>query len=188
MNDAAPYAISANCSGEMRDAILRKLTYDLGKSRAAALDRDWFMATALAVRDRVVEPWLNDMRSAYTTGQKQVYYFSLEFLIGRLLRENMSNFGMVEEVRAALSGLGVDVAKVIDSEPDAALGNGGLGRLAACFMESLASLSIPAFGYGIRYDHGLFKQVIRQGWQEEYPTGCNSATPGNSLVPRLRTA
>ena len=169
MNDAAPHAISANCSGEMRDAILRKLTYDLGKSRAAALDRDWFMATALAVRDRVVEPWLNDMRSAYTTGQKQVYYFSLEFLIGRLLRENMSNFGMVEEVRAALSGLGVDVAKVIDSEPDAALGNGGLGRLAACFMESLASLSIPAFGYGIRYDHGLFKQVIRQGWQEEYP-------------------
>eukprot|EP01031_Cornospumella_fuschlensis_P018053 gene18053-22099_t len=72
----------------MRDAILRKLTYDLGKSRSGALDRDWFMATALAVRDRVVEPWLNDMRSTYNTGQKQVYYLSLEFLIGRLLRDN----------------------------------------------------------------------------------------------------
>ena len=154
---------------EMRDSILRKLTYDLGKSRAGALERDWFMATALAVRDRVVEPWLNDMRSAYNTGQKQVYYLSLEFLIGRLLRDNISNFGLVAEVRAALVSLDVDAAAVFASEPDAALGNGGLGRLAACFMDSLASLSIPAFGYGIRYDHGLFRQVIRAGWQEEYP-------------------
>jgi glycogen phosphorylase len=153
----------------MRDAILRKLTYDLGKSRSGALDRDWFMATALAVRDRVVEPWLNDMRSTYNTGQKQVYYLSLEFLIGRLLRDNVSNFGLMAEVKAALASLDVDAAKVTAVEPDAALGNGGLGRLAACFMDSLASLSIPAFGYGIRYDHGLFRQVIRQGWQEEYP-------------------
>jgi len=169
--DAPPQhgVIAAYSAEDLRDAILRKLTYDLGKSRSGALDRDWFMATALAVRDRMVEPWLNDMRSAYTTGQKQVYYLSLEFLIGRLLRENMSNLGLMTEVRAALSDLGVDTAKVMGSEPDAALGNGGLGRLAACFMESLASLSIPAFGYGIRYDHGLFKQIIRQGWQEEYP-------------------
>ena len=147
----------------MRDAILRKLTYDLGKSRAGALDRAWFMAAALAVRDRVVEPWLNDMRSAYNTGQKQVYYLSLEFLIGRLLRDNISNFGLMSEVRAALVSLDVDALKVEACEPDAALGNGGLGRLAACFMDSLASLSIPAFGYGIRYDHGLFRQVIRAG-------------------------
>ena len=96
----------------MRDAILRKLTYDLGKSRGAALDRDWFMATALAVRDRVVDPWLSDMRSAYHTGQKQVYYLSLEFLIGRLLRDNISNFGLMEEVKAALASLDVDAHKV----------------------------------------------------------------------------
>ncbi|TCI00545.1 glycogen/starch/alpha-glucan phosphorylase [Roseococcus sp. SYP-B2431] len=157
-------------SGEtLRDTILRKLTYDLGKSRAGALDRDWFIATALAVRDQVVEPWLKDMRGTYEQGQKQVYYLSLEFLIGRLLRENISNFGLTAQVKEALASLEVDPQKVFASEPDAALGNGGLGRLAACFMESLASLQIPAFGYGIRYDHGLFRQVIRQGWQEEYP-------------------
>ena len=153
----------------LRDTILRKLTYDLGKSRAGALDRDWFIATALAVRDRMVEPWLKDMRATYEEGQKQVYYLSLEFLIGRLLRENISNFQLMAEVREALASLDVDAQRVFASEPDAALGNGGLGRLAACFMESLASLKIPAFGYGIRYDHGLFRQVIRQGWQEEYP-------------------
>ena len=153
----------------LRDAILRKLTYDLGKSRAGALDRDWFIATALAVRDRVVEPWLKDMRATYERGHKQVYYLSLEFLIGRLLRENISNFLLTTEVKAALASLDIDAQKVFGSEPDAALGNGGLGRLAACFMESLASLQIPAFGYGIRYDHGLFRQVIRQGWQDEYP-------------------
>ncbi|WP_027284133.1 glycogen/starch/alpha-glucan family phosphorylase [Rubritepida flocculans] len=162
-------AAPAQTGGEaMRDAILRKLTFDIGKSRAGALDRDWFMATALAVRDRVIEQWLKDMRSAYDTGRKQVYYLSLEFLIGRLLRENMSNFGLMAEVRAALVSLDVNPALVEACEPDAALGNGGLGRLAACFMESLASLGIPAFGYGIRYDHGLFRQVIRDGWQLEY--------------------
>ena len=153
----------------MRDAILRNLMFDLGKSRAGALPRDWFMATALAVRDRLVQPWLSDLRSAYDTGEKQVYYLSLEFLIGRLLRENISNLRMMPEVKAALASLDLDPEAVFACEPDAALGNGGLGRLAACFMESLASLNIPAFGYGIRYDHGLFKQGIREGWQEEFP-------------------
>jgi len=170
----------------MRDAILRKLTFDIGKSRAGALDRDWFMATALAVRDHVVESWLADMRSAYDSGEKQVYYLSLEFLIGRLLRENMSNFGIMEDVRAALAALDVSPALIENSEPDAALGNGGLGRLAACFMESLASLSIPAFGYGIRYDHGLFKQAIRDGWQEEFPEDwLNFSNPWEFARPEI---
>nr|WP_223881015.1 glycogen/starch/alpha-glucan phosphorylase [Roseococcus microcysteis] len=170
----------------MRDAILRKLTFDIGKSRAGALDRDWFMATALAVRDHVVQPWLNDMRAAYDTGEKQVYYLSLEFLIGRLLRENMSNFGLMADVRAALVSLDVSPALVEACEPDAALGNGGLGRLAACFMESLASLSIPAFGYGIRYDHGLFKQAIRDGWQEEFPEDwLNFSNPWEFARPEI---
>nr|WP_242534980.1 glycogen/starch/alpha-glucan phosphorylase [Roseococcus suduntuyensis] len=170
----------------MRDAILRKLTFDIGKSRAGALERDWFMATALAVRDHVVQPWLNDMRAAYDTGEKQVYYLSLEFLIGRLLRENMSNFGLMADVRAALVSLDVSPALIEACEPDAALGNGGLGRLAACFMESLASLSIPAFGYGIRYDHGLFKQAIRDGWQEEFPEDwLNFSNPWEFARPEI---
>ena len=101
--------------------------------------------------------------------RKRVYYLSLEFLIGRLLREILHNLGVTELYRAALGDLGVDLERMRVAEPDAALGNGGLGRLAACFMESMATLSIPACGYGIRYDHGLFRQVIKNGEQQEYP-------------------
>jgi starch phosphorylase len=153
----------------LREAILHKLTYDLGKSRLGARDRDWFIAAALAVRDHIVDRWIDLTRATYQSGAKQVYYLSLEFLIGRLFRDNVSNLGMAGTLRDALEPLGVDMDKLREAEPDAALGNGGLGRLAACFMESMASLSIPAFGYGIRYDHGLFRQIIRDGWQREYP-------------------
>lgn len=153
----------------LRDLILRKLTYTLGKAAAEARDRDWFMATALAVRDHVVDRFLAQMRDRPAASGKTVYYLSLEFLIGRLLRENISNLGLTEELRAALAELGVTLDQARLAEPDAALGNGGLGRLAACFLESMSSLGIPAFGYGIRYDHGLFRQIIREGWQQEYP-------------------
>jgi starch phosphorylase len=101
--------------------------------------------------------------------RKRVYYLSLEFLIGRLLGEVLNNLELTDPFNAALGDLGVDVEKMFSAEPDAALGNGGLGRLAACFMESMASLAIPAIGYGIRYDHGLFRQVIKDGEQQEYP-------------------
>ncbi len=153
----------------LRDRILRKLTYTLGKLPAEARDRDWFMATALAVRDRVVERFLRQMERTRGKPAKHVYYLSLEFLIGRLLRENVNNLGLVEEIRAALAELGVTPDQARLAEPDAALGNGGLGRLAACFIESMSSLAIPAFGYGIRYDHGLFRQILRDGWQQEFP-------------------
>ena len=153
----------------LAEAILAKLTYQLGKSRIGANDRDWFIATALAVRDQVIDRWVDATRATYRDGAKQVYYLSLEFLVGRLLRENVSNLGLQDSLPTALAELGVDAERVRVAEPDAALGNGGLGRLAACFMDSLASLGIPAFGYGIRYDHGLFRQVIRDGWQQEYP-------------------
>ena len=156
-------------SAALADRILAKLTYQLGKSRPGARDRDWFMATSLAVRDFIIDRWVDVTRATYEDGAKQVYYLSLEFLVGRLLRENVSNLGLSTALAEALGMLGVDPQRVRVAEPDAALGNGGLGRLAACFMESLASLSIPAFGYGIRYDHGLFRQVIRDGWQQEYP-------------------
>ena len=158
------------CDAEtLRDAILRKLTFEMGKSREGARERDWFMATALVVRDQVVPRWLADTRDAYETGTKQVYYLSLEFLVGRLLRDAYTNLGMGPGLKAAFELLGLDLEPVREAEPDAALGNGGLGRLAVCFMESLASLNIPAFGYGIRYEHGLFRQLIREGWQREYP-------------------
>jgi starch phosphorylase len=149
----------------LRAAILSKLTYAVGKEPTEADDGDWFRATALAVRDRMVD------RSTVSRqhGARRVHYFSLEFLIGRLLSDALGNLGLTETAREALSGLGVDLERVRAVEPDAALGNGGLGRLAACFMDSLASLAIPAYGYGIRYDHGLFRQVIRDGQQEEVP-------------------
>lgn len=169
MDLTPPKTDTSTAGAALREAILHKLTYDLGKSRLGARDRDWFIATALAVRDRIVERWLDLTRATYQSGAKQVYYLSLEFLIGRLLRDNVSNLGLASELRDALAPLGVDAEKLRIAEPDAALGNGGLGRLAACFMESMATLSIPAFGYGIRYDHGLFRQIIRDGWQREFP-------------------
>ncbi|MCX5495966.1 glycogen/starch/alpha-glucan phosphorylase [Kaistia dalseonensis] len=153
----------------VRAAITAKLTYSVGKNAVTASDRDWFLATALAVRDKMVDPWIASSKATYAEGLKRVYYLSLEFLIGRLLFDAMNNLGLTESFRAALGDLGVDIDRLRTVEPDAALGNGGLGRLAACFMDSMASLSIPAYGYGIRYDHGLFRQVVKGGWQQEYP-------------------
>ncbi|MBN8899753.1 MAG: glycogen/starch/alpha-glucan family phosphorylase, partial [Rhodospirillales bacterium] len=153
----------------LRAAILEKLNYHVGKRRSVATDADWLLATCLAVRDRVVDRWLAGIDTAYQQGEKRVYYLSLEFLIGRLLFDNLNNLGMTATTRAALAGMDIDLDRLRALEPDAALGNGGLGRLAACFMESMATLGIPAHGYGIRYDHGLFKQVMKNGWQQEYP-------------------
>ncbi len=160
---------SAEEVGDFRAALLAKLTAAVGKDAAAATERDWFVATALALRDRVVHRWLADERASRAQGRKQVYYLSLEFLIGRLLNDVADNLRLSEVVRTALGDLGVDVDRIRAAEPDAALGNGGLGRLAACFMDSMAALGIPACGYGIRYDHGLFRQVITDGWQQERP-------------------
>lgn len=156
-------------STTLREAILAKLTYSVGKDTATARPHDWFAATALAVRDRIIDRWMDSTRSTYRREQKRVYYLSLEFLIGRLLFEALGNLDMLDEAREALAGLNVDLDALSAVEPDAALGNGGLGRLAACFMESLASLEIPAYGYGIRYDYGLFRQAIQDGWQQELP-------------------
>jgi len=151
-----------------RKAILAKLTYAVGTNPGHATDHDWFMATALAVRDRAMDHWMVSRRRN-PADHKQVCYLSLEFLIGRLLADTLNNLRLTETARAALAGLGVDLDRIRAIEPDAALGNGGLGRLAACFMESMASLEIPAYGYGIRYEHGLFRQVILDGRQHELP-------------------
>ncbi len=153
----------------LRRAVVAKLTYAVGKDPIVASDRDWFVAVALTVRDRIVERWFPSTRAIYAQGRKRVYYLSLEFLIGRLLLDSLNNLGLTDPMRAALAELGVDLDRLRQIEPDAALGNGGLGRLAACFMESMATLSIAAYGYGIRYNHGLFRQVIKDGWQHEFP-------------------
>lgn len=154
---------------KFRAAVISKLTYAVGKNPAAASDRDWFLATAFATRDRIVDRWITSTRQTYSEGRKRVYYLSLEFLIGRLLFDALTNLELLDTVRAALGDLGVDLDRLRQVEPDAALGNGGLGRLAACFMDSMATLSIAAYGYGIRYENGLFRQMIKNGWQQEFP-------------------
>jgi starch phosphorylase len=170
MNATTPQAKSSEETiAELRKAVLGRLTYTIGKDRASANVRDWFLATALAVRDRIVDRWIEPPKTGYAEKQRHVYYLSLEFLIGRLLMDSLNNLGITEEMRAALAGLDVDLGALREIEHDAALGNGGLGRLAACFMESMATLGIPAHGYGIRYDFGLFRQGIKDGWQHEYP-------------------
>jgi starch phosphorylase len=149
--------------------VIDVLIHRVGKDARAAKPHDWFMATALAVRDKVIDQWMASTRATQAANAKRVYYLSLEFLIGRLLRDAISNLEMSEEMETALKSHGVDLAEIEEIEPDAALGNGGLGRLAACFMESLASLDLPAYGYGIRYMNGMFRQRITDGWQMELP-------------------
>jgi glycogen phosphorylase len=154
---------------QFKQTVLAKLTLAVGKDVSSATDRDWFVATTLSLRDRVIYRWLAAEREDLARGRKRIYYLSLEFLIGRLLNDVAGNLQLRDIVHRALGDLGVNFDRVRFAEPDAALGNGGLGRLAACFLESMSSLGIPACGYGIRYDHGLFRQIVRDGWQQEYP-------------------
>ena len=149
--------------------ILERLTYGTGKDPKVATRHDWLAATIQVIRDRIIDHWMVSTRRAYAESGKRVYYMSLEFLIGRLMVDAVTNLELRVQMRQALAKLGVDFDVVSALEPDAALGNGGLGRLAACFMESMASVDIPAYGYGIRYQHGLFRQEIAEGWQVELP-------------------
>ncbi|MBB6408235.1 starch phosphorylase [Mesorhizobium sangaii] len=145
------------------------LKYRVGKGTSVATQHDWLTASIKVVRDRIVDHWMQATQEAYAQQEKRVYYLSLEFLIGRLMRDAFSNLGLMDNMRKALSSLGVDLDLIAALEPDAALGNGGLGRLAACFMESMATVDIPAHGYGIRYANGMFRQEIHDGWQVELP-------------------
>jgi glycogen phosphorylase len=153
----------------LRGAILDKLTYSCSKTPSNAGPYDWYLATVLAIRDRIVDRWLESEHRAERKHAKRVYYLSIEYLIGRLLFDSLINLRLLGTARAALASLDVDLDQLRKLEPDAALGNGGLGRLAACYMDSMAALGIPAYGYGIRYEHGLFKQEIRDGRQHELP-------------------
>jgi starch phosphorylase len=153
----------------LRDAIRNRLIYSLGRPLSEANIHDWYCATALAVRDRIVERWLNVRSSNRANKKKRVYYLSIEFLLGRLLYDTLINLELFDETRDALASFGIDIEDVKTAEHDAALGNGGLGRLAACYMDSMAALGVPGYGYGLRYEHGLFEQHLRDGWQEERP-------------------
>ena len=143
-------ATNDTARGPLAHAIVDTLVHRIGKDEHAALPHDWLAATILTLRNEIIERWMQSTKEAHAAGAKRVYYLSLEFLIGRLLRDALSNLRHNDEVAEALASLGVDLAEIEEIEPDAALGNGGLGRLAACFMESLASLALPAYGYGIR--------------------------------------
>ena len=156
-------------AAELDALVLDVLRHRVGKDELAAKPHDWFTATVLALRDQIIDRWIPSTRKTYEQKGKRVYYLSLEFLIGRLLRDALANMGLTRDMERALREHGLDLSALEDLEPDAALGNGGLGRLAACFMESLATLDIPAYGYGIRYVNGMFRQRIVDGWQVERP-------------------
>jgi starch phosphorylase len=151
----------------LRDAILHHLEFSLGKDLSHASLYDMRMALTLSVRDQVIAPWFKATRATYAAQAKRVYYLSMEFLVGRLLEDAILNLGLTDLADKAVSALGHDLRAVLDDEPDAALGNGGLGRLAACFLDSMSTLGCPAYGYGIRYEHGLFRQSFVQGRQVE---------------------
>ncbi|WP_409530303.1 glycogen/starch/alpha-glucan phosphorylase [Shinella sp.] len=167
-NDLAP-ALRSSDVEQLATELLERLKYRIGKDPKVAKPHDWLTAAILVARDRITDKWMDSTRRTYATGAKRVYYLSLEFLIGRLMRDAMTNTGIMEEMRQALAMHGVDIDVIAELEPDAALGNGGLGRLAACFMESMATVDVPAYGYGIRYVHGLFRQQMADGWQVELP-------------------
>ncbi|MEH6834877.1 MULTISPECIES: glycogen/starch/alpha-glucan phosphorylase [Falsihalocynthiibacter] len=156
---------------DLREDIQKHLKLSIGKDAGHASLYDWRMSLSLALRDRVVEPWFASTRATYEGKHKRVYYLSMEFLIGRLIEDVTINLNVEDVARQALADLGQDYNAVVADEPDAALGNGGLGRLAACFMDSLSTLAIPAYGYGIRYEHGLFEQHFQDGQQIETAEG-----------------
>lgn len=163
------YDAPGNSPQELRRALANRLLYSVGKDPATADQDDWYTSLALVTRDRLVERWMETTRRQYEQQVKRVYYLSMEFLVGRALTNGLMAVGLYDEMAAALRAMGLDIDETREHELDAALGNGGLGRLAACFLDSMATLGLPSFGYGIRYDYGMFAQHIHDGWQVEQP-------------------
>ncbi len=153
----------------IRQSLANRLEYSAGKDLHTATPRDWTTVVTYTVRDRLIERWMETMRTYYREDSKRVYYLSLEFLTGRALINSLLNLGVLKEYREALDELGLDLEEIAELEPEAALGNGGLGRLAACFLDAMATLGLPGYGYGIRYEYGMFNQRIENGQQVEHP-------------------
>ncbi|GAB1482491.1 glycogen/starch/alpha-glucan phosphorylase [Treponema sp.] len=150
-------------------SFMHHMAYSLGKDKYSATQQDSYTSIAMTTRDRLIERWINTQQTYHNEHAKRVYYLSLEFLIGRTLGNSLINLDLYEEAAKAMKELGYTLEELREKEWDAGLGNGGLGRLAACFMDSLATLELPAMGYGIRYDYGIFFQSIRNGYQIETP-------------------
>lgn len=148
-------------------AVLDNLAYLLARFPAVATRNDYYMALAYSIRDRLLHRWINTARTYYERGSRTVCYLSAEFLMGPQLGNNLVNLGIQGEVRVAMQELGLDLDDLLEKEEEPGLGNGGLGRLAACFLDSMATLGIPSIGYGIRYEFGIFDQELRDGWQME---------------------
>jgi starch phosphorylase len=162
-------ALHTSSVSAIQDSICRHAKYSLGQAWSELSPVELFNAVALSVRDHLVDRFLSTQQRKQQSDPKRLYYLSIEFLIGQSLASNLYNLGMRESYRQALHNLGADLETVERSEADAALGNGGLGRLAACFLDSLATLGMPGYGYGINYEYGLFKQEINNGYQREKP-------------------
>ncbi len=154
---------------ELKDSILRKLRRQYGKTLEDAHEFELYYAISRAALDYAVEKWYNTKKTYAKKQVKQMYYFSAEFLMGRFMGNNLINLQINDVIKETLNELGVDINKIEDREMDAGLGNGGLGRLAACFLDSLATLALPGHGYGLRYKYGMFEQKIENGFQMEYP-------------------
>jgi starch phosphorylase len=151
------------------DAFAHRMMYSVAKDHYTATDFNVYQALAYAVRDRLVERWFRTQSAYYQSDTKRVYYLSLEFLLGRLLVQNVINLGALDAYTDAMLQLGYDLEALQEQEWDAGLGNGGLGRLAACIMDSAATLALPFYGYGIRYEYGIFQQRFENGFQMEAP-------------------
>ncbi len=153
----------------LKQALVNRLIYSIGKDPLQTTNRDWFLALAQVVRDHMTLRWMETMRGYYLGNVKRVYYLSMEFLIGRTLRNSLLNMGFYEQFNQAIEEMGMELDSLRYMEEEAGLGNGGLGRLAACFLDSLATMHLPGFGYGIRYEYGMFSQAIENGYQIERP-------------------
>jgi len=164
-----PVPVSKEDVDSFKRRLFHHLKHTVAKNPETATGRDWYAVTAHAVRDLLVETWMDSVRQHAHEDSKHVYYLSLEFLIGRSLDNNLLASGFMDIARATFADMGLDLDAIRGEEPEAALGNGGLGRLAACFMDSLATLGIPGIGYGIHYHHGMFRQELRDGAQIEVP-------------------
>lgn len=158
-----------NTSKAISHDYIDHLSFSLAKDEYTTSPQDRYQALALTIRDRIVERWMKTQRVHHDKNAKRVYYLSLEFLMGRIAESNMINLGIYDEVKKAMKSLDLDLDELIQLEPDMGLGNGGLGRLAACFIDSLATLELPAIGYGIHYHYGIFRQAIQNGHQIEHP-------------------
>ena len=154
---------------EFKKSIIENVKNQYRRTIDEATPQQIFQAVSYAIKDVIIDDWIATQKQFDETGAKKVYYLSMEFLMGRALGNNIINLGAKKAVKEALEELGFDLNAIEDQEPDPALGNGGLGRLAACFLDSLATLGYPAYGCGIRYHYGMFKQKIKDGYQVEVP-------------------